>query len=259
MVTILVIAGSDSSGGAGIQADVKTVAALNAHGLTVLTALTAQNSQGVKAVHRVPAGFIAHQLDTVLGDVKPDAVKVGMLYYPGAVRAVMGIVEKYRLKNVVVDPVLRASTGEMLTEMQEASFYNQFVIPKADVVTPNLYEAEFLSGAPVEDMDGMVRAATLIKAMGPDVVVTGGHLEGDCIDLLYDGERFYRLSSPKIRTPHTHGSGCVFSTALATFLAKGEGLVKAAGLAHDYTRAAIAHGYECGKGAGPVFSGKSFQ
>ncbi len=252
MKYILVIAGSDSFGGAGIQADIKTVTGLGAHALTALTAVTAQNSLGVTAIHEVPAHFIKKQLETVIDDIFPHAVKIGMLYSGAAVKEVVKFVKKYRPPHVVLDPVLSASTGKVLLKSEAMSLLKEILMPLASVVTPNLYEAEILTGKKVTEVKEMAEAARMIKDIGPDVVVTGGHLKEKCVDLLYYGKDNYQFSGPKISAKHTHGSGCVFSTALATFLAKEKDIIEATKLAHDFTRHAIINGYPCGMGPGPV-------
>ena len=255
MKCILVIAGSDSSGGAGIQADIKTITSLGAHSLTVLTAVTAQNSFEVAAVHKIPARFISRQLETVLKDFSPHAVKIGMLYSGAAVKTVAGLLKKHNLINVVLDPVMRASSGKNLLEPDAVSLFKEILLPLVSVVTPNLYEARVLAGKKVGDLEEMAAAAKVINAMGPDVVVTGGHLTGDCVDLFCDGRQLRLFQAARILTEHTHGSGCVFSTALATFLAEGENSLNAAGLAHDFTKRAIKTGYALGQGPGPVQAG----
>lgn len=255
MKCILAIGGSDSCGGAGIQADIKTITSLRAHALTVLTAVTAQNSLGVVAVHKVPVGFISRQLETVIDDVVPRAVKVGMLYCGAAVKEVARVIKTYKLRHVVVDPILRASTGNRLLEAKAISLLKEVLLPLANVVTPNLYEAGFFVGRKVENLEEMVEAAKVIKVMGPDVVITGGHLRGGSIDLLYDGKDFHQFGGPRIDAIHTHGSGCVFSTALATFLANDNDVITATKLAHDHTVRAIKYGYACGRGAGTVQAG----
>lgn len=255
MKTILVIAGSDSSGGAGIQADIKTITGLGAHALTALTAITAQNSLGVAAVHRVPARFVSTQVGTIVDDMAPHAVKIGMLYSAATVKEVARLVEQYKLPHVVVDPVLKASTGARLLKPEAIPILKETLIPCVSVVTPNLYEAETLSGIKIDTLKHMAEAAEVIKALGPDVVITGGHLRGRCVDLLYDGKDIHKFYDARVATKHTHGSGCVFSTALATFLAEEKGVVEATKLAHDFARHAIIGGYACGSGAGPVQAG----
>ena len=252
---ILVIAGSDSFGGAGIQADIKTITSLGGHALTALTAVTAQNSLGVTGIHKIPARFVAQQVKAVIDDLVPQAVKIGMLYSGAAVREVARLVKRHRLVNIVLDPLLMASTGKRLLEPEAVSLFKEDLLPLASVVTPNLLEAGALTGKKVEDPDEIAEAAEAIQAMGPDVIITGGHLKGICTDLLYDGKVFHRFHGSRIDTQHTHGSGCVFSTALATFLAGDKDVVTATKMAHDFTRRAIIHGYGCGRGPGPVQAG----
>ena len=252
MKYVLTIAGSDSCGGAGIQADIKTIVALGTHALTAITAVTAQNSLGVSAVHEIPLEFIAAQIKTVLEDVSPDAVKLGMLPSGGAIETIAGAIRRYGFKNVVADPVMKASTGRELMNVSAVTALKELLLPLARVVTPNLYEAGVLSGGKVTNPDEMEWAAREIKKLGPDVIVKGGHLDGNCIDILYDGRNMYRLYGERIETADTHGTGCVFSSSLATFLAMGKNIVDAARLSHDFTRCAIENGYPCGKGPGVV-------
>jgi hydroxymethylpyrimidine kinase/phosphomethylpyrimidine kinase len=252
MIHILVIAGSDSFGGAGVQADVKTSARLGAHATTAVTAVTAQNSLGITAVHKVPVSFISKQVETIIEDLMPYAVKIGMLFTAAAVREVARLIKKHNLKRVVVDPVFRASTGMELLEPGAISVMKDVLFPLTGVVTPNLDEAGILAGKKVKGMEEIVKAAKIIKQLGPDVVITGGHFEDRCVDLVFDGKDIHQFWGSKIYTEHTHGSGCVFSTALAVFLGEGKSLVKATEMAHDFTRNAIIKGYECGRGAGPV-------
>jgi len=252
---ILVIAGSDSCGGAGIQADVKTITSLGAHALTAITAVTAQSSLGVDAIRKIPAKFISRQIESIVEDIRPDATKIGMLLTGGAVREVARMIKKYKMPRLVVDPVLRASTGRRLLDREGIPLLKEVLLPLARVVTPNLSEAEVLTGKKVRNLNEMVEASKAIKRLGPDVVVTGGHLQGDCVDLLYDGRDVHYFSGSRISTKHTHGSGCVFSTALATFLAMEDDIKKATELAHEFTRRAIEKGYSCGKGAGAVRPG----
>ena len=255
MKYVLSIAGSDSSGGAGIQADIKTITCLGAHALTVVTAVTAQNSCGITAIQRVSAKVISKQIEAIFDDVKPHGVKVGMLLTGGAIRAVARMIKRYKVSGIVVDPVLKASTGKGLLEPGAVSLLKEVLLPLAGVVTPNLDEASILTGHPVKNVRTMKEASKRIKDLGPDVIITGGHLKNRSVDLMYDGRMFYQFSGPRIKTRHTHGTGCVFSTALATYLAMDHDLEKAAGLSHDFTRQAIEKGYACGKGAGPVNPG----
>ncbi len=256
MIPILIIAGSDTSGGAGIQADVRTVAALGGHAFTVVTALTAQNSTRITAIHEIPSPFIREQVAAVVEDAVPRAVKIGMLYSAEAVREVADLLRQYRFDRVVLDPVFRASTGRRLLAAEAVFVLKEQLLPLVTVVTPNLAEAALLSGMAVEGAADMKRAAAAIHGAGPHVVVTGGHLKEDCVDLLYDGAAYYRFSGPRIETRHTHGTGCVFSTALAVFLGRGKDLPEAVRSAHEAARRAIAGGYACGAGAGPVDPGR---
>jgi hydroxymethylpyrimidine kinase/phosphomethylpyrimidine kinase len=252
MKWILVIAGSDSCGGAGIQADIKTVSSLGAHALTAVTALTAQNSLGIAAIHRIPGKFLSRQIETLLEDTFPHAAKIGMLFSSANVREVARILKTYSIPRTVLDPVMAASTGMALLEPGALPLLKRLLLPHVTVVTPNLEEASRLSGRRVGSLRDMEEAARVIKDLGPNVVITGGHLKRACVDLLYDGREMHRFYGEKIATEHTHGSGCVFSTALATFLAIHEDLRIATERAHEFTRSAIACGYASGKGAGAV-------
>jgi len=250
MKYVLAIAGSDSSGGAGIQADIKTITTLGAHALTVITALTAQNSTGIAAIQRIPARFISHQVRTVVKDLRPHAIKVGMVATAAAVKTVASLIKRFKLFPLVIDPVLRASTGGRLLEAEGLSVLREQLLPLADVVTPNLIEASALSGRAIETVSDMEQAAKTLKEMGPNVVIKGGHLAGDCVDVLYDGSEIYHFRAERIRTDNTHGTGCVFSSALATSLALGYDMIESTRRAHDFTRVSIARGYPCGDGAG---------
>jgi hydroxymethylpyrimidine kinase/phosphomethylpyrimidine kinase len=252
MKCVLSIAGSDSGGGAGIQADIKTITSLGAHALTVLTALTAQNSFGISAIHPVPPGFIARQIKAVVEDRPPDSVKVGMVFTAAAVKAVSRMIAEYNLSPVVVDPVLRASTGRLLLEPGAIRALRERLLPLATVVTPNLDEAELLTGRRVRSLKEMERAAIEIFRLGPQVVIKGGHLKREGSDVFFDGKDVTVFSGKKIASPSTHGTGCVFSSAVATLLALGENLKEAVGSAHDLVRRAIRRGYSIGRGAGAV-------
>ena len=252
MKGVLCIAGSDSGGGAGIQADIKTITSLGAHAFTVITALTAQNSLWVSAIHPVPPGFIARQIKAVVEDRPPDAVKVGMVFTSAAVKAVSRMIARYGLSPVVVDPVLRASTGRLLLEPGALRWLRERLLPLATVVTPNLHEAELLTGKRVRTLKEMERAAREIFRMGPQVVIKGGHLKGESSDVLFDGKDITVFPGKTIASAATHGTGCVFSSALATYLAMGETVREATQSAHDMVRRAIRGGYSMGRGAGPV-------
>ena len=253
MIKILTIAGSDSGGGAGIQADIKTIFTLRAHPLTVITSLTAQNSLGVDSILQVPPDFVVAQMESVIRDMSPHATKTGMLFNVSILKAVVRTVEKYKLPLLVVDPVILSSKGTVLLESNAVNMMREQLFPLATVVTPNLHEAEVLSGKKVGNVEEMVAAAKLIKELGPsNVIITGGHLKTECIDILYNGAGVYHFGGPRLESEHTHGSGCVFSAALATFLAMGNNVRKGAEIANNFTRKAISKGFKAGKGPGPV-------
>jgi hydroxymethylpyrimidine/phosphomethylpyrimidine kinase len=252
MKYVLTIAGSDSCGGAGIQADIKTITALGAHAMTAITAVTAQNSLGVSAVHEIPREFISMQIEAVIKDIHPDAVKIGMLSSGLVIETVAAAIRRYRLKNIVLDTVMKASSGHELMDSASLTLFKEVLLPLAVVTTPNLYEAGILAGGRVTKLDEMEWAAKEIKIFGPDVVITGGHLEGKCIDLLYDGKDTHLFQGERIATANTHGTGCVFSSSLACFLAMGNNIVEAVRLSQAFTRRAIENNYPCGRGPGSV-------
>jgi len=253
MIKVLTIAGSDSGGGAGIQADIKTIFALGAYPLTVITSLTAQNSVGVDGILKIPPDFVVAQMDSVFSDMSPHATKTGMLFNVSILKAVVRTVERYRLSLLVVDPVILSSTGKVLLESDAIAMMREQLLPLATVVTPNLHEAGVLSGKKMSNIKEMVAAAKRIKEFGPgNVIITGGHLKKECVDILYDGKEVYRFGGPRIESEHTHGSGCVFSAALATFLAMGNSVIKGAEMANNFTRKAISKGFTVGKGPGSV-------
>lgn len=255
MKYVLTIAGSDSSGGAGIQADIRTITFLKAHAQVALTAITAQNSLGVDAIYEVPAQLISRQIETVIDDQFPHAVKIGMVFTGDAVMEIARMIKKHDIERLVVDPVIKASSGVNLLEPHAIPLLRERLLPLAHLVTPNLDEAGILTDRSVRNLEQMEEAAKDIKELGPNVVITGGHLEERCVDLLYDGKEFHRFSGSRIETADTHGSGCVFSSSLATFLAMDYGVKEATRLAHDFTRNAIINGYQCGRGPGVVSPG----
>lgn len=253
MIKVLTIAGSDSGGGAGIQADIKTIFTLGAYPLTVITALTAQNSRGVDSILKVPPDFVAAQMETVISDMSPHATKTGMLLNGGILKAVVRTLERYELPFLVVDPVIVSSTGEVLLESNAVDILREQLLPLATLVTPNLHEAEVLSGHEVGNVEEMMAAAKRIKEFGPaNVIITGGHFKKDCVDILYNGKEVYRFGGPRIESENTHGSGCVFSAAMATFLAMGNDVKKGAEKANSFTRRAINNGFRVGKGPGTL-------
>lgn len=252
MITILTIAGSDSSGGAGIQADIKTIHRLGAHALCAVTAVTAQGSRGLSSVHPIPPGEISKQIEEAVADAFPRAVKIGMLKSPGAVEAVASLVERCRFVNVVLDPVMRATAGGRLLDADALEPFLKELVPRVDVLTPNLEEASLLSGRPADTLEEAEEAARVLKGLGPDVVVTGGHFPGRCVDLLCDIRGVHPFPGGRLETTSTHGSGCVFSAALAASLGMGMDLHGAVARAGETTREALRLGYTLGSAAGVV-------
>lgn len=254
MKTALTIAGSDSGGGAGIQADLKTFAALGVYGTSAITALTAQNTTGVAGVHVVPAEFVTQQIETVTTDLGCDAVKTGMLASAAIVEAVAASVEALELPNLVVDPVMIAKSGDRLLDADAVHALRTTLLRHARVVTPNVPEAEVLADMPIRSMQDMREAARRIMRHRPAaVIVKGGHMEGQtATDVLFDGDRFLELSEPRIEGRHTHGTGCTFSAALAAHLALGRSLEDAARGAKAFVTAAMRHGVDLGQGHQPL-------
>jgi hydroxymethylpyrimidine/phosphomethylpyrimidine kinase len=253
----LTIAGSDPSGGAGIQADLKTFAALGVYGASVITALTAQNTQCVAAIHEVPPAFIAAQIDVVFADVAIGAVKIGMLPRANAIEAVARGLVRHKANNIVVDPVLVASSGDQLAAADVVGALRRLLIPRALIVTPNLDEAAALSGAPLagNEQETEAQAQEILKLGARYVLIKGGHGEGEeSVDLLIGEGKRVRLSAKRIATKNTHGTGCTLSSAIAAGLAKGEDVVTAAQAAKKYVTNAIAHADELhvGRGHGPL-------
>ncbi len=253
MKRVLTIAGSDSGGGAGIQADLKTITLLGEYGMSVLTGLTAQNTRGVYAVHEVPARFVEKQIEVVLSDIGVDAVKTGMLVNEEIVRVVSKKIVRYGIEKVVVDPVMVAKSGAPLLREGGREALIRELIPLAMVVTPNLPEASALVRSKVSSLEEMRKAAYRIYQFGPKyVLVKGGHLKGRAVDVLYDGKRFLEMEAQRIETRNTHGTGCTFASAIATFLAKGEEVSVAVRRAKDFITLAIRSGLRIGKGNGPT-------
>jgi hydroxymethylpyrimidine/phosphomethylpyrimidine kinase len=251
--TALTIAGSDSSGGAGIQADLKTFASLDVYGMSVITALTAQNTQDVRGVLQTPADFVGLQLDAVFSDIVPGAVKTGMLGTAAVVDVVVHRLRRYMQVPLVVDPVMVSSTGTHLLEHAGEDLLKRALLPLALLVTPNLIEASVLTGVDVHDTDTMEEAAGRLHRMGSrHVLVKGGHLEGDAVDVYFDGTRVERLSSPRIPTTDLHGTGCVFSAAATALLARGLSVYDAVVRAKEFVTHAIRNSLRLGKGSGPV-------
>jgi hydroxymethylpyrimidine/phosphomethylpyrimidine kinase len=252
---VLTIAGSDSGGGAGIQADLKTMLACGVHGMSVLTAVTAQNSLGVQGYWELPAEAVRAQLESVLGDIGVDAVKTGMLASSGLVSLVSQVLRGVGVA-VVVDPVGVSKHGDPLLAADAVGAIREELLPVATVVTPNLYEVAQLTGVKVTDESGLREAAEAVHALGPRwVLVKGGHLEGDAVDLLFDGTSQYLYRAPRLDNRHTHGTGCTLASAIASFLALGASVPEAVQRAKDYVTGAIAGGFALGSGIGPVDHG----
>lgn len=251
----LTIAGSDSGGGAGIQADLKTFAEFGVHGMSVLTALTAQNSTGVHGVHEVPPDFVVAQLDAVAGDIGVDAAKTGMLATAEIIAAVADGVTRHGIDQLVVDPVCASKHGDALLRPDALGALRERIVPLALLVTPNLGEVALLTGFPVREAADLPAAAEAMLALGPRwVLVKGGHLPGstDAIDLLSDGAVTHTLTSTRADTRHTHGTGCTLAAAVTAELARGTDLVAAVHAAKAFVTGAIRAGFPLGAGIGPV-------
>jgi hydroxymethylpyrimidine/phosphomethylpyrimidine kinase len=248
MKKALTIAGSDPTGGAGLQADIRVFSHLGVHGLSVITALTAQNTHGVDSILSIEASFVEAQLSSLLNDIRPDALKTGMIYTRDAVKVIVRLIRGFDLENLVIDPVTVSSSGRPLMEEGALDILKNELFPLAKVITPNIYEASALSGINVEDEKGMEEAAVVIKKAGPEaVIITGGHLERETLDLIYYEGKFYRLRSNKA-PGEFHGTGCVFSAALSAYLAKGSSVVNAAESAKAFVHKAIINARSIGKG-----------
>jgi hydroxymethylpyrimidine/phosphomethylpyrimidine kinase len=252
---VLIVAGSDSGGGAGIQADIKTVTALDAYAATALTALTAQNTLGVQAVHPVPLDFIARQIEVVLTDIGADAIKTGMLGTAEVIETVCAALERHAAGiPLVVDPVMVAKGGHPLLAAEAVDTLRRRLLPMASVITPNLPEAEALSGMTIASVADMRIAAAVLLALGvPAVLLKGGHLAGDeLVDLLATPDGIEAFSAPRIQTRNTHGTGCTTASAVASGLARGLSLRDSVLRARAYVRAAIASAPGFGGGHGPL-------
>src|SRR5713101_7978392 len=249
---VLAIAGSDSGGGAGIQADLKTMLALGVHGMSVVCAVTAQNSVGVQGYWEVPADAVRAQLASVLSDISVHAVKTGMLASAAIVETVASMLAGQPAP-VVVDPVAVSKHGDSLLSAGTLEAVKAHLLPLATVLTPNLLEAELLTGSRITDEAGMLRAAEALSELGPRwVLVKGGHLPGNPVDLLFDGSDAIRFPGRRIASRHTHGTGCTLASAIVSFLAMGRQVPEAVAAAKDYVTGAIEAGFPLGAGIGPV-------
>lgn len=249
---VLTVAGSDSGGGAGIQADLKTMLALGVHGMSVIAAVTAQNSLGVQGYWELPVEAVRAQLDSVLGDIGVHAVKTGMLASPALVEEVSAVLAGVDAP-IVVDPVGVSKHGDALLAPEAVETVKSRLLPVATVATPNLWEVAQLTGVKVEDERGLRRAADAVLALGPTwALIKGGHLTGAPVDLLTDGTREFRFTAERHDNRHTHGTGCTLASAIASYLALGEEVPDAVRKAKEYVTGAIAHGFPLGSGIGPV-------
>ncbi|MFA4043516.1 MAG: hypothetical protein HZRFUVUK_000288 [Candidatus Fervidibacterota bacterium] len=250
----LTIAGSDSCGGAGIQADLKTFTALGVYGACVITALTAQNTLGINAIHKVPPEFVATQIDSVASDLKINATKVGMLLDADIIEVVAMKVKQYGLQPLIVDPVMVAGTGARLLMEEAIEALKRLLIPLTTILTPNAFEAEALTGIKVSSLSDARKAAIILHQLGAStVVVKGGHVEGDdAVDLIYDGVRFIETRSRRIMKGKLHGAGCVFSSAITANLAKGMDQIEAIQRAKRFVHHSIKASQPVGKGLIPV-------
>lgn len=253
MKNVLTIAGSDSCGGAGIQADLKTFCALGTYGMSVITAVTAQNTKGVMSVRELDADIIKEQINCLFDDIKIHSVKVGMVSSIDIINTIGKCLKDNNAENIVVDPVMVSKSGCHLLRPESKEALIKVLFPLAEVVTPNLFEAEAITGDKIEDLKAMEEAAIKIHALGAkNVVVKGGHLSGDAVDVMYDGSSFSYIKGIRIDTKNTHGTGCTFSSAIAASIAKGYGVLEAVKTAKQYINGAIEHSIELGHGVGPT-------
>ncbi len=253
MKTVLTIAGSDSIGGAGIQADIKTISALDCYAMSVVTALTAQNTMGVDDVLEVPCEFVKAQMKSVFSDIFPDAVKIGMMGNESIINAVSEVLADYKAVNVVTDPVMVSTSGRPLLSKAGINVLTKRLFPLSDLITPNIPEAEALTGIKITGRKDMENAAEFLFDMcRGSVLLKGGHMSGSAADLLFDGDMFTWFESERICSSNTHGTGCTLSSAVAVFLAQGLSLKQSVSEAKMYISGAISHGLDLGHGNGPL-------
>lgn len=253
MKHVLTIAGSDCSGGAGIQADLKTFSANETFGMSVITSVVAENTCGVISIHNVPVDIVSDQIDAVFGDIDVDGVKVGMLSDDALMKTVAKKLKQYEPKNVVIDPVMIAKGGCALMQEDALQTLIEEVIPCASLLTPNIPEAETITGMKISSIDDMKEACKKIYALGAkNVLVKGGHFEGEPTDILYDGTQFFSFQGKRIDSKNTHGTGCTLSSAITAQLAKGKTVEEAVGMGKEYVTNAILHAVPIGHGHGPT-------
>ncbi len=253
MKTALSIAGSDSCGGAGIQADIKTMTMNGVYAMTAVTALTAQNTTGVSGIYEVTPSFLEEQLARIFEDIRPDAVKIGMVSSGELVRVIAQSLKKYKAQNIVVDPVMVATSGSKLTSTEAVEIMKKELLPMAAVITPNIPEAEVLSCLEIHNSEDMLTAARLMgDTLGCAVLCKGGHHINDANDLLYTSGSFHWFYASRIDNPNTHGTGCTLSSAIASNLAKGFDLISSIRRAKDYISGALSAQLNLGAGLGPM-------
>lgn len=252
-VPTLTIAGSDSSGGAGIQADLKTFSAIGTYGMSVITAITAQNTQGVFDVQELSSKIIKEQIKAVCEDIPPKAIKVGMVSSPEIIKDIVDSLEKYPCEYLVVDPVMISKSGYSLLRPEAKDNLIKYLIPKAYIVTPNIPEAEEISNMKIDTVEDMKKVGKVILDLGPKyVLMKGGHLDGDCVDVLIGEDLFEVFKCERINRKNTHGTGCTISSAITSHLALGYDIVESVKLSKEYITEAIRHSFDIGKGVGPV-------
>lgn len=252
-IPTLTIAGSDSSGGAGIQADLKTFSAIGTYGMSVITAITAQNTQGVFDVQELSSKIIKEQIKVVCEDIPPKAIKVGMVSSPEIIKDIVDSLEEYPCEYLVVDPVMISKSGYSLLRPEAKDNLIKYLIPKAYIVTPNIPEAEEISNIKIDTVEDMKKVGKVILDLGPKyVLMKGGHLDGDCVDVLIGEDLFQVFKCERINRKNTHGTGCTISSAITSHLALGYDIVESVKLSKEYITEAIRHSFDIGQGVGPV-------
>jgi hydroxymethylpyrimidine/phosphomethylpyrimidine kinase len=253
MNKVLSIAGSDCSGGAGIQADIKTITVHKMYAMSVITALTAQNTTGIRSVYEVSPHFVSEQLDMICSDIRPDAVKIGMVSDPAIIEVIAEKLILYELMNIVLDPVMISTSGKKLLKEEASQVLVSKLIPLASVITPNLSEAEFLSGVKIQSKEDMIQAAKEIALWyDGSILIKGGHLEGSSDDLLYEKGDLIWFEQVNIDNPNTHGTGCTLSSAIACNISEGKDMAQSVALAKEFITGAIQAGLSIGNGNGPL-------
>lgn len=253
MKKVLTIAGSDSSGGAGIQADIKTITVHKMYAMSAITALTAQNTTGVYGIMEASPEFVGRQIDCIFQDIRPDAVKIGMVSSGKIIEVIAAKLKEYKEENIVVDPIMVSTSGSKLLSDDATTALIKTLLPLGTVITPNIPEAEVLSKIKIKDESGMIEAAKMIsESVGGAILVKGGHLVHDAIDLLYESGNIHWFKSERIHTTNTHGTGCTLSSAIACNLADGKSLPESIQNAKDFLSGALAAGLDIGQGSGPM-------